>query len=407
MTRRFILTIAGIGLIAVLIRLTIPFNSNQEKFPELLPRQGVVGSVDELNFLTEKYMQLTTDLQLHPEHTGNWLTLAELYMQEARISGEHGHYYPAALEMIKQAGALKQMKVTDRYRAILDKASVLMSLHRFQEALDEGRQAIKLNPYDAAIYGVLVDANVELGHYAEAVTMADKMVSIRPDIRSYSRISYLREIHGDVDGAIEAMKLAVAAGYPGQEQTEWARYQYGSLLQRYGHADEARKAFEESLVMRTNYPFALAALGRLAIDQGDEKTGESKLREAIAIIPEISFYVSLAELYQKQDREAEALALTKTIHEMLKDDERTGHMMNLEKAYILETLDHNQKEAWQVLQEEYLRRPDNIEVNKHLVQLAMSMDDVQSGEKYWNGATRTATKDPDLQPVAAWLGEEF
>ena len=82
-------------------------------------------------------------------------------------------------------------------------------------------------------------------------------------------------------------------------------------------------------------------------------------------------------------------------------------MMNLEKAYILETLDHNQKEAWQVLQEEYLRRPDNIEVNKHLVQLAMAMDDVQSGEKYWNGATRTATKDPDLQPVAAWLGEEF
>ena len=406
MTRRFIFILAGIGILAILIRLTIPFNAGKDHFTELLPRQGVVGTVDELNFLTEKYMQLIGDLKLHPDHTDNWLTLAELYMQEARISGEHGHYYPAALEMIRRAGDLDQMKVPDRYRAMLDEASVLMSLHRFQAALDAGLQAVNLNPYDAAIYGVLVDANVELGHYADAVAMADKMVSIRPDMRSYSRISYLREIHGDVDGAIAAMKLAVAAGYPGQEQTEWARYQLGSLLQRYGQTEEARQTYEETLVMRTNYPFALAALGNLAIEQGDENAGEVKLKEAIAIIPEISFYVSLAELYQKQNRNEEALALTKTIHEMLKDDERTGHMMNLEKAYILETLDHNQKQAWQVLQQEYQRRPENIEVNKHLVQLAMAMEDRAAGEKYWQGATRTASKDPDLVQMAEWLGDK-
>ncbi len=45
--------------------------------------------------------------------------------------------------------------------------------------------------------------------------MLNRMVSIRPDIRSYSRISYLREIHGDIPGAIEAMELAVEAGAPG------------------------------------------------------------------------------------------------------------------------------------------------------------------------------------------------
>ena len=51
--------------------------------------------------------------------------------------------------------------------------------------------------------------------------MADKMVSIRPDLRSYSRISYLREIHGDMPGAIEAMKMAIQAGYPGYEDRAW------------------------------------------------------------------------------------------------------------------------------------------------------------------------------------------
>lgn len=55
-------------------------------------------------------------------------------------------------------------------------------------------------------------------------------MSIRPDLRSYSRISYLREIYGDLDGAIEAMKLAVTAGYPGYEQTAWARLTLGKKL---------------------------------------------------------------------------------------------------------------------------------------------------------------------------------
>jgi hypothetical protein len=54
----------------------------------------------------------------------------------------------------------------------------------------------------------LVDGNVEMGNYATAIEEADKMISIRPDIRSYSRASYLREIHGDYPGAIDAMKLA-------------------------------------------------------------------------------------------------------------------------------------------------------------------------------------------------------
>jgi len=65
---------------------------------------------------------------------------------------------------------------------------------------------------------------VEMGNYTAAVENSDKMVSIRPDIRSYSRISYLREIYGDYPGSIEAMKMAVGAAYR-DEATEWSRVQ--------------------------------------------------------------------------------------------------------------------------------------------------------------------------------------
>lgn len=64
----------------------------------------------------------------------------------------------------------------------------------------EQQGAIILNPYNADIYGALVDANVELGNYKEAVAMCDKMLSIRPDLRSSSRASYIRQIFGDNNG---------------------------------------------------------------------------------------------------------------------------------------------------------------------------------------------------------------
>ena len=54
------------------------------------------------------------------------------------------------------------------------------------------------------------------GNYEEALKNADQMASIRPDLRSYSRVSYMREIHGDRDGAKQAMKMAGDAGAFGQ-----------------------------------------------------------------------------------------------------------------------------------------------------------------------------------------------
>ena len=58
-------------------------------------------------------------------------------------------------------------------------------------------KAQQVNPYNAYVYGLLVDGNVEMGNYDTAVAYADKMVGVRPDLTSYSRVSYLREIFGD------------------------------------------------------------------------------------------------------------------------------------------------------------------------------------------------------------------
>ena len=111
----------------------------------------------------------------------------------------------------------------------------------------------------------MVDANVELGNYDKAIEYADKMVAIRPDLRSYSRVSYLREIHGLVDESIAALKMAVAAGYPGMEQTEWARLTLGHLYERYGAQDSAMIQYATALAERPNYPLSIRPRGKKAM----------------------------------------------------------------------------------------------------------------------------------------------
>ena len=40
------------------------------------------------------------------------------------------------------------------------------------------------------------------------------MIDRRPNLAGYARVSYVRELRGDLPGAVEAMRLAVAAGGP-------------------------------------------------------------------------------------------------------------------------------------------------------------------------------------------------
>ena len=80
--------------------------------------------------------------------------------------------------------------------------------HEFKQALETGRTVLKLLPDLPAARAIEVDALIELGRYADADKAAARLLTLRPDIVSLPRVSYLRELHGDIKGAIEAMRAA-------------------------------------------------------------------------------------------------------------------------------------------------------------------------------------------------------
>lgn len=345
--------------------------TNPITLPTLLDRAEALRMGEEWDLVQNIYGQQSAVLRNNPNDAEARVKLAELFMQEARVTGEHPHYYPAALQMLEpviaQMSTLNNLNPAEKdlyFRALSHKASVQLSLHAFDQARQTAEAAIAINPYNAYIYGCLVDAQVELGQYDQAVQTCDKMVNIRPDLRSYARVSYLREIHGDMNGSIEAMDMAVKAGYPGYEQTEWARLKLGELYQKTGKWKEAEMQYQICLQNRPDYPFALAALADLAVEKGRNDEAETLLKKAIAIIPEVGFNIDLAKLYRKTGREQEALALIEEIKGMFQEDIAAGHNMALEAARFHLELTKDFNQAQQFVQQEQQMRPNNKDVKQ-------------------------------------------
>ena len=370
------------------------------EIPELLDRHADLRQGTEWDQIQRLYVAQQQELRKDAQNAEAYLTLTQICINEARITGEHGHYYPAALDLVEQGLAVPGFNDDMRFRLLSTKASVQLSQHSFNEALATAQEAVKINPYNAQIYGALVDAYVELGDYDKAVKMADQMVNIRPDLRSYSRVSYLREIHGDVAGAIEAMELAISAGFPGQEATSWARLTLGELYETYGQPDKAKLQYQMALAEREDYPFAIAKLANLKMEEGDLAAAETELHRAAAIIPEFSFYVDLARLHQKRGETEKADEILAEVQLMLEDDVQSGHQMDMEYAFLYLDVYKNPKEALVYASKEYERRPNNIDVNRLLAKIYQELGESEPMQHHLKLAARTQSKHPDLLALA-------
>ena len=109
---------------------------------------------------------------------------------------------------------------------------------------------------------------IELGEYDKAFQTLDTMIRRKPNLSSYSRIAYARELTGDIEGAIQTMRMAIEAGAPDGENTAWCMVQLGNLYlsdQRYA---EAEQEYQMALSRFPMYVHAQAGFGRLAAARG-------------------------------------------------------------------------------------------------------------------------------------------
>jgi tetratricopeptide (TPR) repeat protein len=228
--------------------------------------------------------------------------LAAAYMQKAR-EAEDFQVNKKAMEALDRSLQL----APDNYDALKLRAKLLLTFHRFEEGLETARRAQALNPQDHDNYGAMTDALVELGEYPSAVEAAQRMVDLRPDTSSYARVSYLRWLHGDADGAIKAMRIAAQGASPHDpERVAWCHVQLGDALLNTGKANEAEREFDRALFVFPGYGAALNAKARARVRAGDLEGALEIYRREYEANPSADTALALGDLYAKLGRAEEA-----------------------------------------------------------------------------------------------------
>jgi tetratricopeptide (TPR) repeat protein len=227
-----------------------------------------------------------------PARSANELIALGLnFQQKARETGD-ASYYARSEAALRRALRLQP----GNREAIGGLGSLALSRHRFREALVLGRRA-----RNDAVVG---DALVELGRYEEAFAHFDRMAATKPNLAGFARVSYGRELVGDVPGAIRAMRLAVEAATGRHEPTAWTHVQLGKLYWSTGRLRSAAREYHAALSALPGYVYALDALAQVEFARGRTQRAIALERRAAETVPLPQFVAILGDLYERSGQQA-------------------------------------------------------------------------------------------------------
>ena len=240
----------------------------------------------------------TSPPALSAERGPDYAALGSTYLERARATGDPAFYSraerafravlrrdPASVEGLVGAGTLAGLR------------------HDFASQLRLGSAAGRVGPELARPLTVISDAEIELGRYSAARRSIQRLVNLKPSLPAYARVSYFRELHGDPDGAIEAMRFAVSAG-GSDESTAYVETLLGDLELVRGDLGAARAAYRAALRDLQNFPQALTGLAHIHAAGGDLPGAAARLRRSTDRLPLTSSLTLLAEVQAALARDA-------------------------------------------------------------------------------------------------------
>ncbi len=296
-TARLTLAAATLALLVTLAVLTFASGADDRRAGPAHPR--TVAPPD--GTTNARIAQQQALVREHPKEADGYVGLAAAMLQKVRESGD-ASYYTRAQAAITRALAVEP----DDPGALTERGALKLARHDFRGALVDGRRAHALVPEVVRPYGVMVDALVELGRYDAAERTLQRMVDLKPDLASYARVSYVRELNGDVTGALKAMRLAVAVGGAAPENVASVSVLYGNLEFAHGRYAKARVAYERALSVFEGYVPALAGLANTDASAGRLGRAISGLRRVVERLPLPQYVVALGEAELAAGRPADA-----------------------------------------------------------------------------------------------------
>jgi tetratricopeptide (TPR) repeat protein len=234
-----------------------------------------------------------------------WLDrLGWAFVAKARESFDPGFY-----KLAEQCALCIEKRNPQSQEAMLLRAHVLQNLHRFKESETLARLLVEQRGLSFD-YGLLGDALMEQGKLGDAVEAYQKMMNLKPDLRAYARAAHMRWLKGDLEGAIEAMQLAVSAASPSDaESAAWVNTRLAFYQFQAGRVSEAERQCAVAFSLQNDYPPTLLLQGRILLGQSRFVEAVAVLQKAAKLNPLPEYQWTLAEALRVAGKENEASGL--------------------------------------------------------------------------------------------------
>ncbi len=339
---------------------------------------------------------LEAAVDARPEDATAWRLLGSAYVQQAIEVGD-----PAYYDLAERAFAEATELAPDDPTVLVGRGALQLSRHVFDEAEQLGQRAVAALPGNADALGVLVDAQIELGRYDAAASTLQAMLDARPGLPALARTSYLRQLNGDLDGAIEAMRRAEVAGSPSPFDEATVTALLGDLQRIDGDPAAALSSYERALA--TSPGLVAGELGRARV-----LGARSELAAAVAVVEEVverfptpSALFLLADLqHALGDRAAEEQTVD-LVRATSRLQQEAGQIVDIELAVFEADVADDLASARRYARAAYDARPDNVFAADALAWALFRDGDAAGAVPFAEQAVRLGTADPVLQYHAA------
>ncbi len=289
-----------VGGVAAVIPSLVSRASSATVVPESLrmaPAVGMPGAPPtSMEGLRQRITEMERRMREQPGDAAASVLLADALLWQARatVDGRAANRAASILEDVLKSDP-------GQYDALRLLGAVRLSRHQFRDALDIGRRARDARPDDAWNYGVIGDALIELGEYDDAFDAFDRMAALRPSADAYARISYARELRGDVGGALTVMQMAAnATPAHDVEAKAWYVAHLGELYQQLGKPADAQREFRHAAFLFPDYPHAMVGLGKLKVGRGDRAGAREDFLAQFKRTPTLDLAARIGDLYRSQ-----------------------------------------------------------------------------------------------------------
>ena len=238
-----------------------------------------------------------------PAQYASYNLLAMALVRQARETSDAGYYAQAegavqkSLQLAPNAFDTRKIQV-----------EILLGEHEFPAALDAAKMLNQQVPDDVMVYGLLTDADAELGNYTDAEKSAQWMLNLQPgNLPALTHAARLRELFGDIEGSYELLEMAYQST-PSTENEEraWLLTQMGHVRLSAGNTDAAEKLLQQSLTAFPHYSLAVSNLAEVRMAQARYEEAAVLFRQRYQSTPRARHLYDLAQALRLAGHAAEA-----------------------------------------------------------------------------------------------------